>query len=437
MKRVLIEELDRYLNQEVIIKGWLKRIRNLKAVMFIDLRDFSGDIQLLVLKDNEDLVTKVKNITLESVISVKGMVNKSKGPINKLEVVVNDIEVECKAQNLIPIDFSGKTETSAEVRLNWRYLDLRQQEKALIFKVQTIFEHAIRKYFVSNDFIEIHSPKITGAPTESGAEVFEVDYFGTKAYLTQSPQFYKQMAMAAGFGKVFEIGPVFRADRSHTTVHATDFTGIDAEVSWIKSEEDIMVLQEELFIEGITKVKEKYGNQVKALFNIELVIPKRPFPRIKMADAITLVSAEGHSNPFNLEGDLDAEGQKILSAYIKKHHQHEFVFITDFPYTKRPFYHMKSEQDALLTKSFDLLWNGVEITTGSQREHRYDVLVKQALEKGLNLETINFYLDFFKYGCPPHGGFGSGLARILMVLLGLDSIRETSYVFRNQKRLWP
>ncbi|MGI6309520.1 MAG: amino acid--tRNA ligase-related protein [Bacilli bacterium] len=149
------------------------------------------------------------------------------------------------------------------------------------------------------------------------------------------------------------------------------------------------------------------------------------------------MSAEGHSNPFNLEGDLDAEGQKILSAYIKKHHQHEFVFITDFPYTKRPFYHMKSEQDALLTKSFDLLWNGVEITTGSQREHRYDVLVKQALEKGLNLETINFYLDFFKYGCPPHGGFGSGLARILMVLLGLDSIRETSYVFRNQKRLWP
>lgn len=434
MKRVLIEELDRYLNQEVIIKGWLKRIRNLKAVMFIDLRDFSGDIQLLVLKDNEDLVTKVKNITLESVISVKGMVNKSKGPINKLEVVVNDIEVECKAQNLIPIDFSGKTETSAEVRLNWRYLDLRQQEKALIFKVQTIFEHAIRKYFVSNDFIEIHSPKITGAPTESGAEVFEVDYFGTKAYLTQSPQFYKQMAMAAGFERVFEIGNYFRAEKSHTSYHATEFTGVDIEVSFIDSHHTLMDIQEEWIKYYLNIVIDQHAKEIKEVFKLDLKRPNYAFPRLSFQEAKSIIK-DIYQYESDKKDDLDRQDEELIGRYIQEKYQADFVFITDYPFSARPFYHMLNEDG--LTKSYDLLYKGVEITTGAQREHRYDILKQQVKQKGLNLKQINFYLDFFKYGCPPHGGFGFGLNRFLMRLFDIDNIREATYLYRGPNRLYP
>jgi aspartyl-tRNA synthetase len=272
--------------------------------------------------------------------------------------------------------------------------------------------------------------------SESRAELFEVGYFEGTAYLAQSPQFFKQMAQAAGFGGVFEVGPAFRADPSFTSRHATEFTSIDTEISWIDSHDDVMALHEELMVAGFTAVKEKHGAEIAELFGIELEVPTTPFPRIPLAEAKQIVADRGYVIP-RADEDMDPEGERQISAYVKEAYGHDFVFLVDYASSIRPFYHMRREGDSGITNSYDLIYNGVEISTGAQREHRIDVLVEQAKEKGLDPEELEFYLDFFRYGVPPHGGFGMGLARVLMLMLEEHSIRETTYLFRGPTRLLP
>jgi aspartyl-tRNA synthetase len=288
---------------------------------------------------------------------------------------------------------------------------------------------------VANNYIEIHSPKLIGAPSESGAEVFEVKYFERKAYLAQSPQFYKQMAMAAGFEKVFEVGPVFRAEPSFTSRHATEFTGYDAEISYIQSHYDVMAEEENIIVHALQKVKKEYGKEIAKTFGREVVVPATPFPKISMKKAKEILA--GLKVSSEKAGDLSPEEERKICEYVKEKEGHEFVFVTEYPVAIRPFYHMHDEKDPSLTKSFDLLWNGIEVTTGAQREHRYDVLVAQAKEKGMKLNTIQFYLNFFKYGCPPHGGYGMGPNRMLMKLLGIENVREAMFMYRGVKRLEP
>ena len=304
-----------------------------------------------------------------------------------------------------------------------------------MFKVWTTFEAAFREYWVKNNYIEIHSPKLIGAPSESGAEVFEVKYFDRKAYLAQSPQFYKQMAMAAGFEKVFEIGPVFRAEPSFTSRHATEFTGYDAEISYIESHYEVMAEEEKAIQHAIKAVKEQYSEEIKKEFDRDVVVPEIPFPRFTMKETKAILAEL--KVPSEKEGDLSPEEERKICEYVKEKKGHEFVFITAYPASVRAFYHMREENDPTITKSFDLLWNGIEVTTGAQREHRYDILVKQAQEKGMKLESIQFYLDFFKYGCPPHGGMGIGANRMIMKLLNIDNVRESMFVYRGVKRLTP
>ncbi|MGH7869033.1 MAG: amino acid--tRNA ligase-related protein, partial [Candidatus Dormibacteraceae bacterium] len=257
------------------------------------------------------------------------------------------------------------------------------------------------------------------------------------AYLAQSPQFYKQMAIAGGIDKVFEIGPVFRAESSFTSRHATEFTGVDVEIAWIDGVEDVMRFEERMLAHTLQLVKDHHGEAIVELFGIEMVVPEVPFPRYTMAEALELLRVERGWDPEGVKVDLDPEGERSLSALVREKFGHEFVFVTEFPVSVRPFYHMRSEHNPDVTKSFDLLWQGIEITTGAQREHRYDVLVKQAEEKQLNLEPMRSYIDCFRFGVPPHGGLGAGLNRILMVLLGLDSIRESTFLFRGPNRLEP
>ena len=239
------------------------------------------------------------------------------------------------------------------------------------------------------------------------------------------------MAMASGFEKIFEIGPVFRANKSHTARHDTEFTMIDMEISFIDSEEDVMKMEEEWLAYLLKKIKEKFGKEIKEVFGVDVVVPKLPFPRVTMKEAISLLGKKGHK----ATGDLDAEGEKLLSEIIKKKYGHDFVFITEYPFEVRPFYHMKQGKD--LTKSFDLLWKGLEITTGAQREHRYEILKKQAKEKGLSEKSLKAYLNFFKYGCPPHGGCALSPTRMLMLLLGIKNVRDVTFVPRNTERLTP
>jgi nondiscriminating aspartyl-tRNA synthetase len=439
MERTPIAALRQMIGQKVKIQGWLQVLRDQKKMQFLVLRDTTGTCQVAFWKQNDAaLAERISTLGTESALTLTGTVIDN--PVVKLgglEVQLETLEINNIAESPLPFEPYGDTLPASEFRLDWRYLDLRRSQNLLLFKVQTALEHAMREYWLQNNFMEIHSPKIVGAPSESGAELFEVQYFERKAYLAQSPQFYKQMAMAAGFERVFEIGPVFRADPSFTSRHMTEFTGLDMEMSWIDSHEDVMAFTERWLQYSFAQVKEKFGAEIKATFGTEIIVPTVPFPRITMHDAYTVLKKVGYALPPEKKGDLDPGGERAMAQYVKENYNHDFFFLTEWPITVRPFYHMRLDDRPDLTRSFDLIAGGLEIATGAQREHRYEILARQAQEKGLRLEPIQFYLDFFRYGCPSHGGFGMGLSRLMMVLLGINNIRETVFLFRGPTRLTP
>ena len=420
---------------QVNIAGWLETLRDQKRIQFLIIRDDSGSVQVTYPKPSEDdeLAELVSTITDGSFVRITGQLkHDERVKLNGIEILLESLEIQSLSIPESPI----ADDTSIDKRLDWRFLDYRRPEMRLMTKVQTELEASWRKYWLENDFTEIHTPKLMSSPSESHAELFKLEYFETHAYLAQSPQFYKQMAMASGLGRVFEIGPVFRADPSFTARHATEFVSVDMEVSNIDSHTDIMEIQEQLLIGAISSVKEKYGEQIKELLDVEITVPTAPFPRISLTEAHEILKKRGYEVP-RADGDLDPEGERQISAYVKEEFDHEFLFLTDYHSQIRPFYHMRHEDNPNLTKSYDLLWKGTEITTGAQREHRVDVLIEQIKEKGLEPEGLDNYLNFFRYGVPSHGGFGMGLTRVLMLLLDLPNIREASFLFRGPNRLEP
>ena len=323
-----------------------------------------------------------------------------------------------------------------DTRLDWRYLDLRRPRNRLVFEVQTTVERAMREWWAGHDFLELHSPKFRAGPNMSGRELFTVEYFDRPAYLAQSPQFYKQMAMCAGFERVFEIGPVFRANPLITSRHDTEFVSVDVEVSWIESHEDVMALEERWLSSVIAVVAEDHGAEIERLFGRQVRVPVAPFPRVTMAEARDILEGRGHRSSAG-EGDIDAEGERLVAEHVAGVHGHELVFLTEYPQATRPFYHMRLEEGSELTRSFDLLWNGLEVTTGAQREHRHDRLSAQAGVNPARADVIRPYHDFFRHGCPPHGGFGLGLTRVLACLIGIGDVRKTTFLPRDRHRLTP
>lgn len=433
-ERTAITDLENVAGKQVRVAGFVETIRAQKKVQFVVVRDRSGPVQVTHVRsdDGKEVEQAIDGLTLGSAIIVDGECKKNEQvKLRGIEILASRIEVVGKAETPLPID----EKSGIDARLDWRFLDLRQPKNQLAFAVETTIEHAMREFWRKEQFTEIHSPKLMGSPSETRAELFQLEYFDKTAYLAQSPQFYKQMAMAAGFDRIFEIGPVFRADPSFTTRHTTEFTSVDMELSWIDSHEDVMSMEERWLTHVLGVVAKEHGAAIKELFDIDVVVPKLPFPRVTMAEAQEVLKKAGHKTPK--PGDLDPEGERILAKHIAEQHGHEFVFVTDYPATVRPFYHMRHDDNPELTKSFDLIWKGVEITTGAQREHRYDRLKQQALDKQMKLEPVQFYLDFFRYGCPPHGGLGFGLTRMLMLLLGLPSVREAQFIFRGPNRLTP
>ena len=439
MERDKISSLRGLIGKKVKIQGWMQTLRDQRKMQFLILRDASGLVQVVYEKaQNPELAETISSLGVESAVTITGTVIEN--PIVKLggiEIQLEELVVENKAELQLPFNPFGGVLPALDFRLDWRYLDLRRRENLLVFKVQTTVEMAMREFWIKEGFIEMHSPKLMGSPSESGAELFSLDYFETKAYLAQSPQFFKQMAMAAGFENVFEIGPAFRADPSFTSRHMTEFTSVDVEISWVNSHEDVMKCEERWLQYVYQKVKAAHGDEIKELLGTDVEVPTIPFPRITMAEARKILSDAHYELPPEKKGDIDPGGERVIANYVKEKFGHDFVFLIDWPFSVRPFYHMRHPDDPQLTRSFDLIAKGLEITTGAQREHRYDVLVSQAKEKGLGLDPIKFYLDFFRYGCPPHGGFGFGLSRSLMVLLGLGNVREAVYLFRGPNRLNP
>jgi len=431
----LISELPAKVGERVRIRGWAQAVRDQKRVQFVIVRDETGMVQVVLEKSDPpgELSGEVSALTVESAVTVTGtVVADERVKLGGLELRLEELEVESPAEPELPIAL----DSALDKRIDWRYLDLRHPQRRLIFEVQTAVEQAMREFWKREGFIELHSPKLMGSASESGAELFKVEYFDRAAFLAQSPQFYKQMAMAAGFGRVFEVGPVFRANPSFTSRHDTEFTSVDVEIAWIESHDDVMAFEEAWLAYVLAVVKDSHGAAIEATFGSELLVPTLPFPRIPLAEAKDLLREHGHQAP-GPEHDLDPPSERALSEIVREQHGHEFAFVTDYPTTVRPFYHMRHADQPELTKSFDLLWRGLELTTGAQREHRYEQLVAQADEKGVDTGPIQYYLDFFRFGAPPHGGFGFGLTRLLMQLLGQENVREVTFLYRGPHRLTP
>ena len=428
MERTLIKNITPGVRR---VSGFVENFRNKKTMAFVVVRDVTGKLQVTIEKEKHpEWCELLDTLTIHSVVTFVGEVVESEYvKLGGIEMLPTEMKIESVAEAL-PI----KDDSDIDVRMDYRWIDLRRERNHLMLALQTTLTAAFREFLIERGFTEIHTPKLIAAASESGSDVFEVKYFEGNAYLAQSPQFYKQMAMASGLERIFETGPVFRAEKSYTNKHATEFTGFDLEFSYIDSFEDVMRMEEELLAYALAKVKAAHGEKIKELFDMELEVPALPFPRMKLADVYRELEARyGYTVPDELKGDLTTDAERMTKQLARDMFGHEFLFVTDYSAQDRAFYHMRDE--AGVPQGYDLIWRGVEITTGAQREHRFDVLRRQAEEKGL-AEDVKFYLEFFKYGCPPHGGFGIGIDRLTMLFLGL-SIKEVQFLFRGPNRLTP
>ena len=428
MERTLIKNVVPGVHR---VQGFVENFRNKRTMAFIVVKDATGKLQVTIEKEKHpEMLEMLDNLTIHSVVTFEGEVVASEYvKMGGKEMYPDTMKVESYAEAL-PI----KDDSDIDVRMDYRWIDLRREKNHLMIALQTTLTAALREFLVEREFVEIHTPKLIAAASESGSDVFEVKYFDGNAYLAQSPQFYKQMAMASGLERIFETGPVFRAEKSYTNKHATEFTGFDLEFSYINGCEDVMKMEEELLTYALGKVKAAHGDAIKELYGMDLEVPTLPFPRMKLCDVYKELEARyGYTVPEELHGDLTTEAERMTKQLCRDMFDHEFLFITDYSAQDRAFYHMRDERG--VPQGYDLIWRGVEITTGAQREHRYDVLKAQAEEKGL-ADDVKFYLEFFKYGCPPHGGFGLGIDRLTMLFLGL-SIKEVQFLFRGPNRLTP
>lgn len=429
-RRTLVAQLGGQRGRRVRLCGWAHEVAGAGDPPRLGLRDHSG-LVALALEPGGPAAGAAADLRPEAAIEVLGVVE-ADGAGGGCRVAVETITIHGPSASPLPVG----PDDPLDARLDWRYLDLRRPRNRLIFEVQTTALAAMREVWRQEGYIELHSPKLRPIPNKSGDELFSLEYFGGRAYLAQSPQFYKQMAMAAGLERVFDIGPVFRRQPEASPRHDTEFTSIDVEISWIDGLDDLLVAEEELLQRVVTDVAEAHGDAIAREFGRTLTVPSIPFARMTIGEAKAIVAATGWP-AGERDDDLDAEGERRLAAHVLREHGHEFVYITDYPELARPFYHMRNAEDSVATRSFDLLWNGLEITSGAQREHRYEPLVAQARGRGLPVEHIRQYLEFFKFGCPPHGGFGLGLTRMLMSMLGVCDVREVTYLFRGPDRISP
>ncbi|TFG34973.1 aspartate--tRNA(Asn) ligase [Candidatus Thorarchaeota archaeon] len=422
--------------KEIVLIGWTHILRDKGKIKFLILRDEHGTVQIAIpqTKVPEAVFETSSQLKPETAIAVHGTVVATTQLSSGAEVLPTKIRILNTAERL-PIDIvEGKVDIELDTRLNYRILDLRKPSINAIFRIQHSLVRFAREYLESQDFVEIHTPKIVAAATEGGANLFEVQYFEKKAYLAQSPQFYKQLMLLAGFGRVFEIAPVFRAEKHNTRRHVNEYTSFDFEMAWISGVEDVMKMEEQMLNHSFKKTKEFAASELE-LLGIDLEIPKIPFRRIKYTEAIDLLNNAGKNLAIN--DDLDPECEQLLGQIFPEKYGTDMVFITHYPLELRPAYTMPSMTDEGMTESFDLTYKGMEITTGGQRIHLYHLLVERFKAKGFNPDDFTFYLDPFKYGAPPHGGLGLGVERLTMQILGIDNIREATLLPRDRDRLTP
>jgi len=420
--------------KEVSVAGWAEDVRNLGGIAFVILRQREGTLQLAVRKkENPSVFDLVAGLTRESVIAAKGTLKANPQARNGWEIFPTTIDVLSPAAAPLPLGVVDKVGAEMDTRLDNRVMDLRKPERRAVFHVRDLIQRGIREYLHGNGFVEVHTPKLAGAGAEGGATLFRTDYFGRDAYLSQSPQLYKQMLMATGLDRVFELSPAFRAEPSDTVRHVTEFLSFDAEVAWITHQEDFLRILEGCVASAVAYVREHGKAHLEALA-VEPKVPALPIPRVTYSEAVELVAAEGKA--LRDGDDLDTEAEKVLGRVMKEK-GHDLYFIVEYPSAIKPFYVMAKEDDPEYSYSFDLELKGDEMASGGQREHRYDVLVAKMREKGLNPESFEFYLKAFRYGMPPHGGWGLGIDRLVQKVLDLPNIREAILFPRDRNRLVP
>ncbi len=423
-------------DSEVVLLGWVHILRDKGKIMFLILRDERGTVQIVLpqKKVSPEVFELAGKLKPEMAIAVHGKVVATNQLESGAEIIPSKIRLINTTVRL-PIDIvEGKVDIDLDTRLNHRILDLRKPTINAIFRVQHSLVRFAREFLEQNNFVEIHTPKIVAEATEGGANLFEIKYFDKKAYLAQSPQFYKQLMLLAGFGRVFEIAPVFRAEKHNTRRHINEYTSFDFEMAWISDVEDVMKMEEQMLYHSFTETKKLHAPEFE-LLGVDLEIPKLPFPRIKYTDAIGLLNEAGKD--LAVTDDIDPEGERILGEIFPEKLGSDMVFITHYPLELRPAYTMPSLTDKGMTESFDLTYKGMEITTGGQRIHLYDLLVERFKAKGFDPDAFAFYLDPFKFGAPPHGGLGLGVERLTMQLLGIENVREATLLPRDRDRITP
>lgn len=440
MKRTLISEAPKFVGKKIKIAGWITKRRDHGKLVFIDARDRSGTIQVVVIPDEKEAYDVVKNIHNEYVVEIEGMVKERPGGAANEKISTGNVEIEAgnikilsKTEGDLPIDISeDDLNLHLKTLLDFRVLTLRNEKIKSIFKIHSEIIKSYSDFLKKEGFIEIKTPKILSAATEGGANFFKIKYFEKEAYLAQSPQFYKQAGVGI-FERVFEVGTVFRAEPHYTTRHVNEFTGLDAEMGFIEGVNDVMDQLEKVIAHIFKSVGKNCAPELE-IYNA--AVPKTGgIPRMKLTEALDILQKE-YGKKMEKGIDIDPEGERLICEWVKKEFDSDLVFLTHYPAKIRPFYAMPSP-DPQYTESFDLLFRGVEIATGGQRIHDYRQLTESIKKHGLKPEDFEHYLDIFKYGIPPHGGWGLGLERIVQKILGLKSIKEAVLFPRDVRRLVP
>ncbi|CAH8713648.1 aspartate--tRNA(Asn) ligase [Paenibacillus thiaminolyticus] len=428
--RVLCSTVSRCEGRQVAIQGWVHGVRHLGQVAFMDVRDRSGIVQCVLEGEWLDL-----SLTLESVVAVHGRAVPAAKAANGVEIHADRVEVLNRAASPLPFDLNKKhLKVRLETMLDHRVLSLRHRKAHSIFTIQSALAGAFREYLTRDGFTQIFTPKIVASGTEGGSNLFPINYFEHTAYLAQSPQFYKQMMVGAGYERVFEIGPVYRAEEHNTSRHLNEYISLDAEVGFIRSEEELMDLEQEMLKHMFDTVARQCEDEFN-LLEVESLALTADIPRMTVAEAHRIL--EWKYGKLSPKGDLDPEGERLLCQYVAENNQPGLVFLTRYPREIRPLYAMPAADEPELTASFDLLMGGLEITTGGQRIHELEQLIASIRSRGLNPEHFDSYLELFRYGMPPHGGFAIGLERLTSRLLGLGNVREASAFPRDRNRLTP
>jgi aspartyl-tRNA synthetase len=422
--------------EEVLLKGWVYDIRALGGINFLLLRDKEGIIQVTAVKGKtpDKLISKIRGLHQEDLISVMGKVVKSKKAPGGLEVLPAELEVLNKSDTPLPLDPRGVTKANLDTRLDFRYLDLRKPENLAIFKIESSLVEGMIEYLRKECFIQVFTPSLLGGISEGGSEVFSVVYFDKQAYLRQDPQLHRELLILSGFEKIFDVGPSWRAEKSNTVRHMTEHRTIAPEISFIKDEKDTMDLEEGMIVYALQKVKKDCACQFE-LLGKRVDIPKRPFPRLEFPGVYGILSKMGKEVPFG--EDYDRESEKLLGEYVKKKYKTDFFFVNRFPFAAKPFYVMKFDEDPQWARSVDLMFRGMELSSGGQREHRHDKVIAQVKEKGLSADGLKWFTEAFRYGAPTMGGFSLGIERFTQQLLDLENVREAALFPRDVKRLLP